>query len=273
LKGPLSWRMWALDPNNPVELLKIKQLGPCYAPFDTPMKSIFDFIEAEHTQFENAVLESGFVTAWQAVDRYHTFLSIVLKREAEATAKYSADVKALPNTPPSPGRYLTDEQRFRLDELDKSSDALHLEIESFYLFAKILLDTIARAIEKVFGQGQKCTLDSHHDLIDNFEQFAEQKKLTFAGNFIEKAKSLRENISNFRDHEIAHGKRLNRITATALTRDGRATIIATSTVVPQDRLKPQASSIHVAELMRLLEDYILSAIEIVRTNWNNAKIK
>jgi hypothetical protein len=64
------------------------------------MKSIFDFIETDHTQFKNAVLESGFVTTWQAVDRYHTFLSIVVQREAEATAKYSADVKALQNTPP-----------------------------------------------------------------------------------------------------------------------------------------------------------------------------
>lgn len=237
------------------------------------MKSIFDFIETEHTQFKNAVLESGFVTTWQAVDRYHTFLSIILKREAEATAKYSANSQALRNTLPSPGMYLTDEQRFRLDELDKSSDALHLEIESFYLFAKILLDTVARAIEKAFGQGRECSLDSHHDLIDNFEKFAKQKKLTFAGNFIEKAKSLRENISNFRDREIAHGKRLNRITATSLTRNGQATIIATSTVVPPDRLKPQASSIHVPELMKELEDYILSAIEIVRANWSSAKTK
>jgi len=52
-----------------------------------------------------------------------------------------------------------------------------------------------------------CSLDSHHDLIDNFAEYAAKKKLIFQQTFIEKARRLREDISNFRDHEIAHNKR------------------------------------------------------------------
>src|SRR6266404_3206647 len=72
----------------------------------------------------------------------------VRSREAKATEIFSLASRALRETPPSPGPYLTAEQERRLNELDKATDLLHLEIESFYLFAKILLDAAARAIEK-----------------------------------------------------------------------------------------------------------------------------
>lgn len=235
------------------------------------MKIIDDLIESEHSSLGDSqftgVQFTGFATSWQAVARYHTFLTLIVEREARATEIYSLAGKALRDTPPSPGPYLTAEQERRLNDLDRATDLLHLEIESFYLFAKILLDAVARAIEKYFGQERACSLDSHHDLIDNFAEYTAQKKLDIPKDFIERAKRLREDVSNFRDHEIAHSKRLNRITATAVTRDGRrATMIATSTVVPQERLKPQASSIHVGELMSAVESYVASAIEIVKNN-------
>ena len=235
------------------------------------MKIIDDLIESERSCLDadqfTGVQFTGFATSWQAVARYHTFLTIIVEREAKATEIFSLASKAFRDTPPSPGPYLTAEQERRLNELDKATDLLHLEIESFYLFAKILLDAVARAIEKYFGLGRACSLDSHHDLIDNFAEYAAQKKLDIPTDFIEKAKRLRGDISNFRDHEIAHSKRLNRVTGTALTADRRqATMTAVSTVVPPERFKPQASSIHVGELMLAVENYIVSAIEIVKTN-------
>jgi len=90
---------------------------------------------------------------------------------------------------------------------------------------------------------------------------------------MEKVEWLKKYISDFRDKDIAHDKRLNRVTATALTRDGRATIIATSTVVPAERFKPQADSTYVKELMVAAESYIVAAIEIVKTNRDKTKLK
>ena len=240
------------------------------------MKIIEDLIEDEYRRLappeHTGVQFTGFVTSWQAVTRYHTFLTLILEREAKATEAFSTASKALRDTPPSPGPYQTPEQRDRLNELDKATDVLHLEIESFYLFAKILLDAVARALEKYFGQGRACSLDSHHDLIDNFETYSKQKDLVVPTDFVEKAETLRKNISNFRDHDIAHDKRLNRVTGTALTHDGRATIIATSTVVPPEDFKPQATSIHVGELISSLDKYILIAIQIVKTNRDKRKL-
>jgi hypothetical protein len=41
---------------------------------------------------------------------------------------------------------------------------LHLEIESYYVFAKIILDDVARAIEYYFGPHRGLALDSHDGL-------------------------------------------------------------------------------------------------------------
>jgi len=237
------------------------------------MKKIDDLIESERHRFVDGVQLSGFVTSWQAVDRYHIFLTLLMESEAKATQTYSEKLKAWMGTPLSPSQHLTEEQQHRLAEDRKAADVLHLEIESYYLFSKILLDTVARAIEKHFGQVRKCSLDSHHDLVNKFGKYTELKKLVIPSGFMEKAVWLKKNISDFRDYEIAHDKRLNRVTATALTRDGRATMIATSTVVPAERFKPQADSTHVSELMAAVGDYIVAAIEIVKTNRNKTKLK
>lgn len=151
------------------------------------MKIIDNLIDSEHIRFVDSVELTGFTTSWQAVDRYHTFLTIILEREAKDTQDFSDELKALRDTPPSPGRHLTDEQQHRLTECRKATDVLHLEIESFYLFAKILLDTVARAIEKYFGQARKCSLDSHHDLVNHFKKYAEQKKLVVPTDFMARA--------------------------------------------------------------------------------------
>jgi len=235
------------------------------------MKIIDDLIESERSLLTSAQFTgsqfAGFTLSWRAVERYHTFLTMISQREATATEAMSQGLQALRDTLSSRGPYQTEEQRCRLDELSKATNVLHLEIESFYLFAKILLDTVARAIEKYFGQARGCSLDSHHDLLRNFEKYTALKKLIVPTDFIEKATRLRKDVSDFRDQEIAHSKRRNKITGTALAKDGRrATLIATSTIVRPERLKLQASSIHVGELMSAVEDYIACAIKIVRTN-------
>jgi hypothetical protein len=234
------------------------------------MKIIEDLVESERGLLTNEQFTgtqfAGFSASWGAVYRYHTFLTMVSRREAAATRTMSkamkAVVKAANSTQMEP-----DEQRRVISKLNKTTDVVHLEIESFYLFAKILLDTVARAIEKYFGQGQACSLDSHHDLIRSFEKYATLKKLVVPTDFIEKAKRLRKDVSDFRDQEIAHCKRLNRVTGTMLSADGRqAMLISTSTIVPPARMKPQASSIHVGKLMTAIEDYVACAITIIKTN-------
>jgi hypothetical protein len=81
-----------------------------------------------------------------------------------------------------------------------------LEVESFYLFAKILLDKIARAIEFYFGPQRGLALDSHDDLVRRFQRYGQAKVLEAPLGLLTSAQSLREKVSDFRDQYIAHEK-------------------------------------------------------------------
>lgn len=50
-------------------------------------------------------------------------------------------------------------------------------------------------------------------------------------------------------------------------------MVAMSTVVPPDRLKAQAASTHVKELMSAVEGYIVAAIEVITANRDKTKFK
>ena len=72
------------------------------------MKIIDDLIESEHshldaTQF-TGVQFTGFATSWQAVARYHTFLTFIVEREAKATEIFSLASRALRETRRLPAR-------------------------------------------------------------------------------------------------------------------------------------------------------------------------
>jgi len=57
------------------------------------MKIIEDLIESEHHRFVDSVQLTRFTTSWQAVDRYHTFLTTILDREVSGAG--SADCNLL----------------------------------------------------------------------------------------------------------------------------------------------------------------------------------
>jgi hypothetical protein len=112
---------------------------------------------------------------------------------------------------------------------------LHLEIESFYLFAKILLDKIAHALEFYFGLGRKKSLDSHDGLVKNFAQYAEVKCLTLPSDFMTIAARLKTDVSDYRDYEIAHEKSPRRMSGTVFDAEGRMRIVATSLYPTEQR--------------------------------------
>lgn len=61
---------------------------------------------------------------------------------------------------------------------------VHLQIESYYLFAKIILDDVARAIEYHFGAAGGLPLDSLDDLARSLAQYSAQKDITVAPELI-----------------------------------------------------------------------------------------
>lgn len=212
----------------------------------------------------------GFVTSWEAVARYRKYLDIILSREADAARDYVKTLADLRAVEPCPIGEMSDEMRQALDDGDKARPLVQLEIESFYLFANILLDSVARALDKYF-RPRRPPMPSficHKDLVKRFEEHRRLKKITIPLDFIENATALKDKVSEFRNEDITHDKRINRVTAMGITRDGKVTIIATSSVVPQEVIDnhPQSSTVHVGELIQLVDAQVAAAVEIVRNN-------
>jgi hypothetical protein len=227
------------------------------------MKLLSEFIDAERERFR--IRDNNlFAFSFGHIERYYSFLCAIEARQREASSNFIRNSEALRAAVPSGTRALTDEQRRLLDEGRVLTNLLHLEIESFYLFAKILLDKIAHAIEFFFGPVRGRSLDSHDDLVKDFEKYAKNKGLVIPNGFSELAASLKKDISDFRDYEIAHEKSPRRMNATGFSADGRTTMI--STVIYPTAKDQQVSSKVVGDLLREIETYIKLLVVLMRKN-------
>jgi len=103
---------------------------------------------------------------------------------------------------------------------------LQLEIESFYLFAKILLDKVAHFVEFYFGQGQGCSLVSQDQFVKNLPTHAALKGIKFTDRFAETMKTLKQDISDHRDYQIAHEASPKTLHGTLFDAEGKTKIFS-----------------------------------------------
>ncbi len=190
------------------------------------MSQLSEFIGSERERFAEED-NNRFAMSFSQVSRYSLFLDVVLKRYDDASQQLFRSTKEiqatlLPGTHPVSTNQMTlHEEGVRLTIL------LHLEIESFYLFAKILLDKVARSLEFYFGQGREMSLDSHDDLVKNFASYVGAKGLTLPADFMAIAAALKKDVSDYRDYEIAHEKSPRRMNATVFDEHGTMRMAAT----------------------------------------------
>src|SRR2546430_13789509 len=183
-------------------------------------KKLSEFIALERYRFEGKH-NNMFAFSFHEVERYYDFLEIIYVRHASAVREYLMAFNAFQQTiDKSSGSHpMTDEQMVLLEKNSRLGNIVQLEIESYYLFAKMLLDKIARALEFYFGKGNKFSLDSHDDLVKCIEEYSTAKDLVLDGNLFTLAKKLKNDISDFRDYQIAHLKSPRTVRGTTV--DGR----------------------------------------------------
>jgi hypothetical protein len=140
------------------------------------MTLLSDFVSSERKRFANED-NNKFAIGFSQISRYHLFLSLILKRYEEASRAFFENTNAMQATLLPGTHRLTDAQVKLREDGVRLSALVHLEIESYYLFAKICLDKIARALEFYFGQGRGKSLDSHDQLVKNFAAYAAEKRL------------------------------------------------------------------------------------------------
>jgi hypothetical protein len=138
-----------------------------------------------------------FANSLDQLQEYRKFLSIILERYRSASTKYADTSSMLWNgVQVGEGGKVTldDEQRAILEETVGLGLAIRLEIETFYLFAKILLDRITYCIQFCFGEAQGISLRSHHKLVSTLDLYAKAKRMTLPTGLQELVSGLQEKI-------------------------------------------------------------------------------
>lgn len=238
------------------------------------LKLISRFVEEERKRFENGS-NNIFAFSFGQVTRYYQFSLISFSRYSDSNSKFlkimDAEKKAFKgiNGPISP------ELQTLLNESAEAGLYLHYDIESFYQFAKILLDKIAHAIELYFGQAREKSLDSHDDLTKNLNDFCKIKKLKLESKLVSIAKNLRKDISDYRDYKISHLKSPRVVKGT--TWAGNKTRMHISKIYPTekdiDEQKEDLDTKFLEDLLLGIENYMREAIEFMKLNRDKTNLK
>lgn len=227
-------------------------------------ETLLAFISSEPDRFDNEH-NNMFAFAFAEVGRYRRYLDVVLQRYLQAGKEFIENTQAM-QARTEPGTHpVTPDLQALHDEGARISDSLHQEIETFYLFAKILLDKLARAIEFYFGTVRRRPLDSHDDLTKNLRAYAESKNLQLDPALLVAVDDCRKQVSDYRDHNIAHEKSPRTMRGTLFSHDGGKVRMFLNRIYPSDN-DSQVESIPLDELMPILDRCLEKMLDFVVAN-------
>lgn len=234
----------------------------------TTIDILSEFVSVEREQYDT-VDGNLFAFSLGQAARYYEFISIIAERYRAVSEEWTSSLQLLQSKFSDGARVMSDEEMALWEENRRLSTLVHLEIESFYVFAKVLLDKIALFVENYFGQARGCLLASHDKLTKNHERFRSAKELVYPAGFAESLTFLKEHICDYRDKQISHLRNPRTIKATLFNlRDGDQTRIATTYIYPSERdlERGQVESVNLSELIRAIDEYIQQVIEVISLN-------
>ena len=225
---------------------------------------LFDaFVENERYRFTDTDGNLLGLSVYQIM-RYHEFLTIILERHAVTTKTYLSLHRANMTDFSEGSREVARDEMLGLGELFKYMTLVQLEVESFYLFAKILLDRTAHFVELFFGRVRKLSLDSHDKLTKNIESYAFRKGLTIHPSLLELMRRMRVDVSDHRDYGIAHEKSPRTVRTIWLSSDGPLSILY-NRVLPTNSDKYLATR-PLSELFDDLDKYLAEIVAFAQLN-------
>lgn len=128
------------------------------------MSALSDFVVTERELYAEKDKNLFAFSLGQATS-YYDFIPIIVGRHQEESQKTVSNyTKLMESLSAQKSRSMTEEQIRIFEGGYRVSTQVHLEIESFYLFAKIFLDMIVLFLLNYFGQARGIKLNSHDKL-------------------------------------------------------------------------------------------------------------
>lgn len=224
------------------------------------------FIEGERRLLATDV-GNIFGTLFGDVQRYLTYLELIRSRWNACSGEFTAALQAFQTSVArrSGTLTLTVEQMALLQSQADRSLRCHLEIETFYLISKILLDKLARAVELVFGQARGLSLDSHDQLIRHLPAYLTLKNLEVGERLCALAETLKADVSDVRDYQISHAKNPRVVRGTVSDGSDRTAIVFALLYPKPNEVQPPPTR-YVDELFTDLESYLADYMAFVSSN-------
>lgn len=210
-----------------------------------------------------------FAFCFAQIRRYYDFLRIILHYYEAASKAVVENTRLMQEFGKSGVKGWTDEQRKELNRGYELSTELHLQIESFYIFAKILLDKIAQAVYFYFGNS-KTSFQSHHTMIDNLQTYTTEREVSPPPKtLLEKMSEIRVKVSNFRDEVIIHQYAPRAMKATMFDYTTGETWLVDHRIHPKEGER-QRESLPPTQLIKDLDDYIEEVFSYLSSSKDNA---
>jgi len=228
---------------------------------------LLDFIKSERNRF-SIYDNNRFANSFSSIARYYKFLSITSSEYQKLVSEYSkAFFDFQKTTNKEPGIHTLSDKQIELNStMNDLGTKVQLKIETYYQFAKILLDKIAFSIDLYFGFQQI----SHHKLTQNYkktgksriENYCQIKGLKFDQKLLNKMIYLQNDISEFRDKKITHCPCPRIIYGVDI--DGKMII---TKIYPKDRDgETMKISKKLGELKKEIDEYIEEIINFIDKN-------
>jgi hypothetical protein len=227
------------------------------------------------TEREHYVEDDDYRVAFSLgqVRRYLHFVEIIQERYRVVNDKVVERFRQkISDASSNPGiRQLTAEEVVEHEKDAERHAVLHLEIESYFLFAKILLDKVAQFIEDFFGTARGMSLRSHDKWCKSLDAYTQIKKLDVPVGMDEVMHRLRAIIADYRDKQIAHFQNPRAGFGTHISGEG-ATQIGIDAYFPKEADK-SVTSPTTDEASGLIDTYISQLIELIESNRVRSRYK
>jgi len=202
--------------------------------------------------------------------RYRLFLGVIRDRYVKASEVHTRDWQLLlesveKRSTAGESHSMTGDERKEYDRITQHSMRVHLEIESFYVFANILLDRIASTFRFYLWRRPEW---NHRQLSQNLEKICTKKSLQVPSpDLLKMPHALEDLIVKYRNTKIEHVDEPRMILGTTWSPTSRVRIVPIVLYPsPGEAEEVQHSTADLDELLASLDAYMTTMLDFFDAN-------
>ena len=166
------------------------------------------------------------------------------------------------------GAIAYDDEMAAMDaEMGDLLDVAHLDLETFYLFAKTVLERVAQYVELYFGPEPKLSVKAHERLRAHLEEYASRRGIVVPDDLREHLAAVHENVFLHRSDSA--------------TNDARQAQSPSDLMMAHTDNRPGPNgaapgvmrlSLTTGQLLAFVDAYLRSIVDLIRRNPNRARM-